>query len=121
MGFFPLIAILAANASRNLAAIKPRWRPSMPSDLSSRNCGRNKYGEEYRHQIVESAVDRCYWGRPHRVFDICPVDDVFSLLGCVHRNDAYRLLAAYHCWEYRKIPKDIRRRIPELVREALQP
>ena len=82
----------------------------------------NAYGEEYREQIIRNVI----WRARPRWFgvmglDICPLNEASAILNIQERNDAFRLLAAYHCVSYWNIPREIRRKIPELIREALTP
>ena len=89
-----------------------------PSGSSSPNPSPNVYGEQYREMIIRNVIKRA---RPKIFgwFDICPLNEAADILNIQLRNDAYRFLAVYHCVERCKIPREIRKRIPELIREAL--
>lgn len=52
-------------------------------------------------------------------FDICTVDSLMKLVGTNASTHAYTQLRALHCVHYADMPKDLRERIPHLVRECL--
>ena len=52
-------------------------------------------------------------------FDICTVDKLMKLIGTHANTPAYTQLSALHCVHYADMPKDLRERIPHLVRECL--
>lgn len=52
-------------------------------------------------------------------FSICTVDKLMKLVGTNARTPAYTQLSALHCVNYADMPKDLRERIPHLVRECL--
>lgn len=54
-----------------------------------------------------------------RYFDICTVDTLMKLIGTTAPTHAYTQLRALHCVDYADMPKDLRERIPHLVRECL--
>ena len=80
----------------------------------------NRYGDEYREHIIRSVIRRA---RPSLFgwFDICPLNEACGPLNIPEYNDAYRFLHSLHCVGYFHIPRAIRKRIPELIREALTP
>lgn len=116
MGLPGIVALMAANNARSVISSSSRSKPERC------DAAPNKYGEQYREQIIRATIRR---SRP-RLFgllglDVCPVNDAANILNVDTKNDAYRLLSAYHCVQYWNIPKEIRHRIPELIREALTP
>lgn len=54
-----------------------------------------------------------------RYFSICTVDKLLKLVGTNARTPAYTQLSALHCVDYADMPKELRERIPYLVRECL--
>lgn len=84
--------------------------------------GTVRYVEVFREEITRNAISR---SRPlplMKWFSICPVDDAAKLLGGINgdsESEAYKLLRIFHCKGYFSIPKYIRRRIPDLIREVL--
>ncbi len=78
----------------------------------------NIYGELYREQIIECAIKRAIpkWNGH---FTICPLNEASESLGMKHRNDAYKFLSGLHCVDMKHIPKELKKRMPELIREAL--
>ena len=79
---------------------------------------------EHREAIILGVIKQAtprWWKWPFNWFDICPVScaaEVFNI-DWQHRNSAYHLLELYHCVGYWSIRREIRRRIPDLIREAL--
>jgi hypothetical protein len=114
MGMLPLLGIMLANSAR----------ANVTQSTLVSNSGRctvntpNKIGEKYRESITRHAIREAKPGI-FGWFSICPVNNAALALGLSGRNDAYNLLTAYHCVNRRHIPKEIRKRIPELIREAL--
>jgi hypothetical protein len=93
---------------------------AMTDSIESSNLA-DKLIAESREQLILSTIRR---SKPFPLFgwfSICPINDVarFFGVGICNGNSAYKLLDAFHCVHYFGIPKEIRRRIPELVREAL--
>jgi hypothetical protein len=79
---------------------------------------------ECREQIILEVIRRArprWWKWPFGWFNICPLDNVSELfhIDYTHRNDAWRILQLYHCVTYSRIPREIRKAIPALIREAL--
>ncbi len=74
-----------------------------------------------REQIILGVIARARPRWPFGWFNICPVNDVQCLfhVDWWQRNDAYRLLETFHCVGYFGIPREIRKAIPALIREAL--
>lgn len=54
-------------------------------------------------------------------FSICPLNDVRYVLGVTSRNEAYEFLATLHCMDVWNMTKELRSKLPELIREALAP
>jgi len=83
---------------------------------------RNKYADAYSEEIIVSAIRRAIprWGQGW--FDVCPVNQAARFFGIKEgqENDAFRLLNLYHCVDKEHIPAEISKRIPELIREALE-
>lgn len=80
--------------------------------------------EKHRELIIRGLVERVappWWHWPFNHFNICPLNDAAKLfrIDWQHKNSAYLLLDSYHCVRQSKIPREIRRAIPDLVREAL--
>jgi hypothetical protein len=80
--------------------------------------------QEHREILIRSVIKRAkprWWKWPFNWFNICPVSDAAKLfeIDWQHRNSAYLLLQSYHCVGYRSIPPEIRKAIPDLIREAL--
>ncbi len=121
MGMFPIIAILAAQNARNLLQITPP-RKEKEAYSPAPSSGPNKYGDQYREEIIKKAIKMASPSSWFGWFSICPLNDVQEILGAPFMgNDAYRLLDSYHCVNYFSIPREIRKRLPELIREALTP
>jgi hypothetical protein len=120
MGIPGIVALMAINNARAISA------SSTARENGGTSCGwaqPNRYGDQYREQIISSVIRR---SRPRWYggigFNVCPLNDAAPVLNVqICGNDAYRLLDAYHCVGYWRIPREIRRRIPELIREALTP
>jgi hypothetical protein len=79
---------------------------------------------ELREAIIRGVIRQArprWWKWPFDWFDICPLDKVSEVFGIDwrHRNRAYLLLHSYHCVGYWGIPREVRKAIPELIREAL--
>ena len=79
---------------------------------------------EQREAIIGDVIRRArprWWQWPFDWFNICPVDAAARLfeIDWQGRNSAYLLLLNYHCVGYWHIPCEIRRRMPDLIREAL--
>lgn len=79
---------------------------------------------EHREVIILGVIRRArprWWKWPFDWFSICPVDAAARLfdIDWQGRNSAYLLLLSYHCVGYWGIPREIRRKIPDLIREAL--
>lgn len=79
---------------------------------------------EHREAIILGVIRRArprWWQFPFNWFNVCPLNDAAELFNIDwwHRNSAYHLLEFYHCVGYWSIPREIRRRIPDLIREAL--
>jgi hypothetical protein len=79
---------------------------------------------ECREEIIRSVIWRArpkWWRWPLDWFTICPLNDVAELfhIDYSHRNDAWQTLQIYHCVGYWRIPREIRKAIPALIREAL--
>ena len=82
------------------------------------------YAEGLREAIVKSAI---WQVRPLPFptcwLDITPLEMAGEALGQSYgqiiKTRAYKVLRIYHCSGYFSIPRQIRRRIPELVREVL--
>jgi hypothetical protein len=72
--------------------------------------------EEYREAIIRNAFRqaRPKWYRTY--FDICPINNAAAALGVFGRNDAYNMLASYHC---ERLPPELFVDLLEIVREAL--
>lgn len=85
----------------------------------------NPYAEQYREQLVEMTVKKsCHRGAFwwNKWFSICPLNEVAPLFGITRETSpAYQLLSLFHCWDYSEIPREVRERLPELIREALDP
>lgn len=118
MGLPAIVAMMAAGRSLSFGRGSGRRRREPVSNVTSSS---NKYGEQFREQIIKNTISRA---RPRMLgmigFDICAVNQAATILGIPYvSNDAYRLLDAYHCVTYWKIPSEIRRIIPKLIREAL--
>ncbi len=113
MGLPVIVALMAAN---NAMSISLRG-PGSSGVRSTRAPQPNKYGDLYREQIIKNAIRRAWpwfgW------LNICPIDQAVKILNIQGENDAYRLLVAFNFVDRFKIPREIRRRIPELIREAL--
>lgn len=65
---------------------------------------------------VISSLNRMMKGRR---FDICTVRDAAELLGVDPHGEAYRVLRTQHCAEWDTIPQELRREIPNLIRQCL--
>jgi hypothetical protein len=79
---------------------------------------------ECREQIILGVIEQAtprWWKWPFNWFNICPLNHVSEVfhIDFTHRNDAYRLLETYHCVHQFQIPREIRKAIPALIREAL--
>ena len=72
--------------------------------------------EEYREAIIRNAFRRARPKWYQGYFDICPINDAASALGVYDRNEAYTVLAVYHC---ERLPSELKRDLLEIVREAL--
>lgn len=68
-------------------------------------------------QLVLRTATRQLFDSRH--FSICTVDKLMKLVGTNARTPAYTQLSALHCVDYADMPKDLRERIPHLVRECL--
>ena len=68
-------------------------------------------------QLVLRAATRKLFDCRH--FSICTVDSMMKLVGTTARSAAYTQLNALHCVDFADMPKDLRERIPHLVRECL--
>ena len=114
MGLPGIVAIMSAMAvSRSMGG--GRISPKDNSGWAQPN----KYADQYREQIIRNVIRQA---RPSIFgwFDICPVNNAAKVLNVKYMgSDAYRLLGAYHCVGYWFIPRAIRKRIPEFIREAL--
>jgi hypothetical protein len=80
--------------------------------------------EKHREMILRGVIERVlppWWHWPFNCFTICPLNDAAQLfrIDWSHKNSAYLLLDSYHCVPRSKIPREIRKAIPDLVREAL--
>lgn len=78
----------------------------------------------HRELLIQSVIRRVappWWHWPFNHFNICPLNDLGQLfhIDYSHRNSAYLLLDSFHCMPQSRIPREIRRAIPDLVREAL--
>jgi hypothetical protein len=112
MGIFGFVAL--QNMLRNSNTLHSI--PSAPPIGS--HVTKNKYADMYGEKIIKSVIGRSM-PKLFGWFDICPVNDAAKFFGINEHNDAYRLLYQYHCVHRGKIPREIRKRIPELIREAL--
>jgi hypothetical protein len=77
-----------------------------------------------RQVLIRDVIRRCtprWWKWPFDWFDVCPltVAAIFLQIDWKNRNSAFLLLEHYHCVGYWGIPREIRRAIPALIREAL--
>lgn len=68
-------------------------------------------------QLVLQTATRKLFDSRH--FSICTVDSLMKLVGTTARTPAYTQLHALHCVDYADMPKELRDRIPHLVRECL--
>lgn len=79
--------------------------------------------EVLRDEIVQGAIKKVYPVPFWKTLDICSLSEAAEALGKPSlygsKNKAFELLKMYHCTGYFSIPRSIRRRIPDLVREAL--
>lgn len=78
--------------------------------------------EIHREDLIESAIKEARPAWPLGWLNVCPLNRVAVAVGApdYRQTDAFKLLDAYHCVNYYSIPREIRRRIPELIREALK-
>jgi hypothetical protein len=117
---FMIAAIAATNLSRLTATTTTPPNPNRrvpPEDVQ-----KNVYGDKWREPIIRSVIRRARPTWMFGWFNICPLNDVRDMLGIEFPgNDAYRLLDSFHCVGYYGIPREIRRRLPQLIREALTP
>jgi hypothetical protein len=79
---------------------------------------------EHREAIILSVIKQAtprWWKWPFNSFNVCPLNSVAELFNIdwQHHNSSWLLLQHYHCVGYWTIPREIRQRIPELIREAL--
>jgi hypothetical protein len=76
-----------------------------------------------RSELVNYAIKKT---RPVPIFkclDICPLREVGKALGkdpYVSHSEAFALLRVFHCVGWFSIPRQVRRRIPDLIREVLK-
>jgi hypothetical protein len=74
---------------------------------------------DYREILIRNTVKRMRPRITRPWLNVCPLNDAAPAFNVCVRNDAYNLLAAYHCENWWRIPKEIRKNLSELVREAL--
>lgn len=52
-------------------------------------------------------------------FSICTIDKINAMSGGVPNGEAYQILAALHCVNFRDMPPELQRGLPVLVKLAL--
>lgn len=76
--------------------------------------------DELREEIVKMAIKNAC---PSSIFGffVCPLNDVHEVLKADMYCEAYEFLHSLHCKSAWRIPKNIRKQLPQLIREALAP
>lgn len=77
--------------------------------------------QEVRQHIIDLAIKQAmpsFFG----FFSVCPIHKAAAMLGLSPNyidSNSYRILRSFHCVDRWKIPKEVRQKLPILIRDIL--
>lgn len=74
---------------------------------------------ETKRMVIAQALTNML--RPAGYLDICTINSILEILNQSQKTEAYKLLRTLHCVHYREMDASVRKALPALIREALQP
>lgn len=72
---------------------------------------------ETRQMVVRATLKQLF---TKRYFDICAVREIVEITNGRKDSQAYKLLSALHCIDYKDMEQELRDRIPMLLNECLR-
>lgn len=72
--------------------------------------------DELKLLAVSTSLKKMFAGSH---FSICTLDEAIKTLGCIADADAYRILRALHCVDWKDMPTALRNEVPALVSRCL--